>query len=401
MPYIWLFLLGVLVILLLYGDTRSRQSIYFTPEKAAALGYAKWPMWKEIEPADNRIRMLWIDQDYVPFVNAGSEICSHQINTYFMKKPYKYDIWVAVPGYPQRTYEGIRCFDLYDKSLFSKVLDSSHILHSHSGQYRNNLLYLSRITGKPYVGWVHTDGYMRGVKGAWKDPRLGNRQWTVFNSVSLRAARPELVKNDHTEIFFPSVDFRNYAVDKKQRKPLYVTLSNVNDNKGGHVLIQLAKALPEIEFLGIIGGYRKQITDNTLPNLKYTQHTTQIKDVYAQTWVLIMPSKEETWGRTAVEAMSSGIPVVVSPTPGLRECCGDAAMYCNRNDLDAWVTTLRKLKSDQGFYNKRSVVALERARALDPRPDFKRMEKWIEKQVFPSLIQGRSLSDFEKNLLFR
>jgi glycosyltransferase involved in cell wall biosynthesis len=251
------------------------------------------------------------------------------------------------------------------------------------------------------VGWVHTDGYIRGVKDAWKDKRLGGRQWTVFNSVSLRSSRPELTKDDHTEIFFPSVDFRSYAVDKKQRKPLYVTLSNVNDNKGGHLLIQLAKALPEIEFLGIIGGYRKQITDNTLPNLKYTQHTTQIRDVYAQTWVLIMPSKEETWGRTAVEAMSSGIPIIVSPTPGLRECCGDAAMYCNRNDLDAWVTTLRKLKSDQGFYNKRSVVALERARALDPRPDFKRMEAWIEKKVFPSLTQGRSLSDFEKNLLFR
>lgn len=400
MPY-WLIIIGLLVVLLLYGDTRSRQSIYFTPEKAAALGYAKWPMWKEIEPADNRIRMLWIDQDYVPFVNAGSEICSHQINKHFMKKPYKYDVWAAVPGYPQRTFEGVRCFDLNDKSLFHKVLDSSHILHSHSGSYRSTMLYLSRVTGKPYVGWVHTDSYVRGVKGAWNDKRVGDRQWTAFNSVSLRASRPELKGNDHVEIFFPSVDFRDYAVDKKQRKPLYVTLSNVNDNKGGNLLIQLAKALPEIEFLGIIGGYRKQITTSELPNLKYTQHTTQIKDVYAQTWVLIMPSKEETWGRTAVEAMSSGIPIVVSPTPGLRECCGDAAIYCDRNDLETWVTTLRQLKADQGFYNKRSSVALERARALDPRPDFKRMETWIEKKVFPSLVKGRTLTELEKNLLFR
>jgi len=401
MPYIWLIVIGLLAILLLYGDTRSRHSILITPEKAAALSYAKWPMWKEIEPPDNRIRMLWIDQDYVPFVNAGSEICSHQFNKHFMKKPYKYDIWKAVPGYPQRTYEGVRCFDLNDKSLFYKVLNSSHILHSHSGAYRSNMLYLSRITGKPFVGWVHTDRYVRGVRGAWNDRRLGNRQWTVFNSVSLRESRAELKDHNRTEIFFPTVDFHDYAVDKKERKPMYVTLSNVNENKGGNILIQLAKALPEIEFLGILGGYRKQITTDTLPNLRYKQHTSQIKDIYAQTWVQIMPSQEETWGRTAVEAMSSGIPVVVSPTPGLRECCQDAAIYCNRNDLEGWVQTLRQLKQDQSYYNQRSTVALARARALDPLPDFQRMEDWIEKRVFPSAEKGRSLSELEKNLLFR
>ena len=387
--------------MLVFGDTRSRQSIYFTPEKAAALGYSKWPMWKEIEPPDNRIRMLWIDQDYVPFVNAGSEICSHQMNLHFMNKPYKYDIWVAAPGYPQRTYEGVRCFDLNDKAMFYNVLQSSHILHSHSGAYRSMLMWLSRTTGKPFVGWVHTDGYVRGVKGAWNDPRLGSHQWTAFNSVSLRASRPELTNHERVEIFFPSVDFRTYAVEKEKRNPIYVTLSNVNDNKGGNLLVQLAKALPEIQFQGIMGGYRKQITHNGLPNLKYTQHTTQIKDVYAQTWVMIMPSKEETWGRTAVEAMSSGIPIVVSPTPGLRECCGTAAIYCDRNDLESWVTTLRQLKADRGFYNKRSVAALERARALDPRPDFLRMETWIETKVFPSATKGRMPTDLEKNLLFR
>jgi len=99
--------------------------------------------------------------------------------------------------------------------------------------------------------------------------------------------------------------------------------------------------------------------------------------------------------------MSSGIPVVVSPTPGLRECCQEAAIYCDRGDLEAWVQTLRQLKKDQSFYNQRSAIALERARALDPLPDFHRMEEWIEKRVFPSAVKGRSLTELEKNLLFR
>jgi glycosyltransferase involved in cell wall biosynthesis len=184
--------------------------------------------------------------------------------------------------------------------------------------------------------------------------------------------------------------------------PKYVTLSNVNENKGGKLLIQLAKALPELEFQGIIGGYRKQITDSSLPNLRYIQHTTQIKDIYAQTWVLIMPSKEETWGRTAVEAMSSGIPVVVSPTPGLKECCGHAAIYCDSQDVKQWVHTLRKLKQDREFYNVRSVLAHQRARALDPTRDLDDFEDWLSKVVLGSSVFMKNQPSFlEKNLLFR
>jgi glycosyltransferase involved in cell wall biosynthesis len=177
----------------------------------------------------------------------------------------------------------------------------------------------------------------------------------------------------------------------------------VNDNKGGHLLIQLAKALPEMEFQGILGGYRKQIMESNIPNLKYVKHTTEIKEIYAQTWVLIMPSKEETWGRTAVEAMSSGIPVIVSPTPGLKECCGDAALYCDRDDLEAWVSALKRLRADREYYNYRSRLSAERARALDPDPGLWQMEQWIDNSVIPSIkdVNVRIPTNLEKNLLFR
>jgi glycosyltransferase involved in cell wall biosynthesis len=197
------------------------------------------------------------------------------------------------------------------------------------------------------------------------------------------------------------VDYRDYGIEK-QTEAKYITLSNVNENKGGPLLIQLAKAMPDCEFLGIIGGYRKQIVDKTLPNLRYIEHTTQIKDVYAKTWVLIMPSREETWGRTAVEAMSSGIPIIVSPTPGLKECCEDAALYCDRDDLRAWVKTLRKLKTDREFYNQRSAVALQRARSLDPTEEMTRLEEWIQKDVLKSAVhKDRVYTSWQQMMLFR
>jgi glycosyltransferase involved in cell wall biosynthesis len=402
MRYALLAFIGIIVLFIILGDVKPRHSITISPEKAAAIRYKHWPMWRELDPTENRIRMLWIIHDYVPFVNAGSEICAHTINRFCMTKPYKYDIYVACPGMPQRVYENIRCFDLYDTNAFQTVLSDAHILHSHSYYYRNQLLWLSRITGKPFVEWVHTDNYVRSIKNEWNDTRLEGRQWTVFNSESLRSTRPEL-PDTYTKIIKPIVNYREYGIEEEKRKPVYVTLSNVNENKGGYLLLQLAEALPEIEFLGIMGGYRKQIVSETLPNLKYIRHTTEIKDVYAQTWVLIMPSKEETWGRTAVEAMSSGIPVIVSPTPGLKECCADAAIYCDRTDLEAWVTTLRRLKMDKEYYNYRSRLSAERARALDPDPGLSQMEEWLEKTVKRSeqLENVRLPTLLEKNLLFR
>lgn len=403
----WWCLWGLLVLLFVLGDAKARDSVPMTPEKAAALDFDAWPKWTEVDAPDSRIRMLWILHDYVPFVNAGSEICSHTVNRELMKKPYKYDIWVASPGYPRRTYEGVRCFDLHDTETLFKVIQTTHIFHSHSYVYRKQMLYLSAKTGRPFVEWVHTDNYVRSIQGPWQDARLSGRQWTVFNSESLRASRKD-VDDKSTLIVWPLVDFREYSVAEERKEPKYVTLSNVNDNKGGRLLIALAKALPELEFLGIQGGYRKQITAKGIPNLKYVEHTTRIKDFYAKTWVQIMPSKEETWGRTAVEAMSSGIPMVVAPTPGLKECCVDAAIYCDRDNLGAWISALRALKEDGEHYKKRSAVALDRARALDPGPDVERLEAWIEGTVAPSGLgqdkgQGRAWIPtlFEKNMLFR
>ena len=402
MPSIWLLIVGFVILYIFFGDIHSRNSIPITPEKSASVQYNKWPIWKIIDPNLQRIRMLWILHDYVPFVNAGSEICAHTINRYLMNIPNKFEIYVASPGFPRRIFENVRCFDLYDTTMFYNVLDKIDILHSHSYVYRKQLLWLSRVTGKPFVEWVHTDNYIRSIEGDWNDNRLDGRQWTVFNSESLRTSVPEL-SNSFTKIFYPIVNYRSYAVEKKNKKPMYVTLSNVNENKGGYILIQLAKALPEMNFLGIMGGYRKQIVSNGIPNLKYIRHTTQIKDIYAQTWVQIMPSKEETWGRTAVEAMSSGIPVIVSPTPGLKECCASAAIYCDRNDLDSWVYELKRLRYDPNYYKYRSTLAYERARALDPYPGLANIERWIESEVLSSSDKkiSRPITSLEKNILFR
>jgi glycosyltransferase involved in cell wall biosynthesis len=396
------FLVGLLVVLLLFGDVRSRESPYMTPEKKALIEYSKLPRWTSVEKAESRHRILCINPDYVPFVNAGSEICTHIINKYLMKKPYKWDVFVATPGYPKITYEGVRCFNLYDTPTFLEVLNSCDAIFSHSAYHLPIFQYISKTTGIPFVGWAHTHMYLHRVdiQGSWAPAKQTPQLFTVFNSKTLMDGCKITPQN--SKVFIPIVDYRDYTIEEKQREPKYVLLSNVNDNKGGKLLIQLAKALPDIEFMGVLGGYGNQIQDKTVPNLRYVPHTNKIKDIYKQAWVVIMPSALETWGRTAIEAMSSGIPVIANPTPGLRECCSSGAIYVDRGDLSGWIGTLRRLKEDRKYYNHLSKLALERSRALDPRPVAKQVEAWLEGTVIPARrADGRPLTAAEKILLFR
>ena len=132
MPPLWLLLGFVLVLFLILGDSYSRNTKYVLPEKAASIQYNLWPKWDEIESQGTRIRILWILHDYVPFVNAGSEICAHTVNKHLMRQPYKYDIFVASPGFPKCVYDGLRCFDIHDTHTLFSVLQSTNMIHSHS-----------------------------------------------------------------------------------------------------------------------------------------------------------------------------------------------------------------------------------------------------------------------------
>jgi glycosyltransferase involved in cell wall biosynthesis len=97
-----------------------------------------------------------------------------------------------------------------------------------------------------------------------------------------------------------------------------------------------------------------------------------------------MPSKDETWGRTAVEAMSSGIPVIAAPTPGLKECCEDAALFVERDNIKEWVRLLRRLSTDKAFYEECSNRGKARAKQLEPTHDLEMFVEFYEQKVVPS-----------------
>ncbi|MFD7705710.1 glycosyltransferase family 4 protein [Streptomyces sp. NPDC059786] len=236
-----------------------------------------------------------------------------------------------------------------------------HVLHN---TFEKSKAWL--VKGLPSLA-VYNTTWMRGDAEAWWRTRWGDRPM------------PRGI------VVHPPV-----AVDDYRATPGdHITLINLTAEKGAHVFYALAERMPRRKFLGVIGGYGEQIIREGLPNVEIVPHTPgdrMAKDVYARTKLLLAPSVYESYGRVAVEAMCSGIPVIAHPTPGLMESLGEAGTFCDRDDAYAWEAAVRQL-STPAVYKQASKAAAARAESLDPSAELDTWctaaEEVAERGIFP------------------
>lgn len=319
-------------------------------------------------PVSEGNTFTWIIHKYLPIHNAGSEWMAHSINKYLLEKGSHVNVIVNTT--PVEEFERVKLIYRNDlETVEPAIRNSAVILTHHTNEH--NAVRTSAIVKRPVVCVMHDEGRKMYLQ---EYARLAHRKniYLIHNSNWLKKFYS--IYGFKSFVLYPPVNWREYITETSRE---YVVLINCNENKGGGLLIDIAKKMPDVNFLGVLGAYNRQIVDNNLSNLTYVKQTSYIKEIYSQADILLMPSRDESWGRTAIEAMSSGIPVIANDAPGLLESCGEAGIYCKRHDLNSWIKTIRRLKTDAAYYKSVSERCSMRAKALDPAPQLQACSEWL------------------------
>ncbi|MFC3986441.1 glycosyltransferase family 4 protein [Streptosporangium jomthongense] len=284
-------------------------------------------------------------------------------------------VWLSRYGKARDPYsiDGIGVVPLASRLDFGAAIRHADVVIS---QYENvpAAAALARGYGIPFVGVAHNPAPI-----IFKNLAAASCALVVYNSLHLQAEadaqfaeHPQWVRPAASIVVRPPVFTEDYATVPGDR----ITLVNCNPAKGARVFWELARRLPGHHFLAVEGAYGQQIKGD-LPNVEWISQVPggRMRDeVYARTRVLLMPSAVESWGRVAVEALASGIPVIANPTPGLAEALADGGIFCEASDVDAWEATIRTL-DNPAEWQAASGRARQRSKELDPTED---LARWVE-----------------------
>jgi glycosyltransferase involved in cell wall biosynthesis len=310
------------------------------------------------------MKILSFVHGYPPDHNAGAEWMLHAMNKYLLTQGHEVQVVtrggaIAHVANGKKThvelnkgynFEGVevhRMGIVKHRSLFRWA----DVVITHLDQ-SGKAMNIARELRKPLVHLLHNT-YHNDVLF-----RINPRNNYLVYNADWNKKVSKYVNKSVT--VYPPVKVEDYKVPVKGKN---ITLVNCYEPKGGGVLVEIAKELPDHNFIGIKGGYGDQIIGNE-KNLKYEPNTPDITKVYRRSRIILMPSSYESWGRVAVEAMCSGIPVIAHPTPGLKESLGKAGLFADRNQIGEWVKIITDLDDDD-YYKEVSDKCKSRAEELE------------------------------------
>lgn len=310
---------------------------------------------------------------YPPKHNCGAEYMIHRIAKHLQSKGHHIRVLLHQANHYKITnnyvFDGIDVFPP-TQNVIENLFNWANAVFTHL-DYTKWSVSMAAIKRKPLFHLIHNSHPYPEIIYAERNQHI------VYNSEWLKN---ELQYKFDNFTINPPIDYTTFYSDKDANSNEYITLINLNENKGGKIFEEIARALPNKRFLGILGSYDQQFISK-LPNVKIQPNTSNIKDVYDKTRILIMPSKYESWGMTASEAMCLGIPVICTETPGLKENCDKAGIYVkDRDNVKEWVNAIIKLDEEKA-YNLASRKARSRAKEQESKDKLDKFEYWMREMV--------------------
>ena len=207
--------------------------------------------------------------------------------------------------------------------------------------------------------------FFDGTRKMWKKMYRSFNGFTKLKIVSVspwlssRAKKSSILCDKEHAVIYNGVDvsvFHNYPRKIKKRKIVFHASPYFNDNfdhiKGGYYVLELAKRMPEVQFV-VAGTY---FVKNTIPqNVTLLGKITNQESLarwYSNADVTLLTSKRETFSMICAESLCCGTPVVGfkagAPEQIAIECYSEFVDYGNLDKLEKTVREwLNKEKNEQ------------------------------------------------------
>ncbi len=200
---------------------------------------------------------------------------------------------------------------------------------------------------------------------------------------------------DAQVVYFPSYGDGPFAHFNNYDRG-YVTMINPSAIKGISIFLEMAKAMPDVEFAAVPtwASMPEDVRSlEELPNMRVLKPAHMDK-ILGLTRVLVVPSLwAEAFGQVVVEAMLRGIPVMASDSGGLPEAklgldyilpvrmierYQDYVPEVPEQDTRPWIETLRELLGDRQIYERLSEGSREKALEFVSRLGIEPFEEYLK-----------------------
>jgi glycosyltransferase involved in cell wall biosynthesis len=209
-------------------------------------------------------------------------------------------------------------------------------------------------SGAPVVVWVHGTEVPAGTRLSRPLWRRGDVRWVGVSEFSRRMladaglARPEEVVTVPNPID-PAVIA---PVANRSGRPTVLYLGGASERKGFDVVSATVQRLRDrpLDWIVITGrrppdALRRHIGELS-GAVELVDHVDRVAELYARADVVLMPSRSESFGRVAAEAMLNGLPVVASDIPALAETVQGGGVLVPVGDVDATAAAVEALAAD-------------------------------------------------------
>ncbi|MFP4165780.1 MAG: glycosyltransferase [Opitutales bacterium] len=255
-------------------------------------------------------------------------------------------------------------------------------------------LYHARRSGAAFISAFHTDFehlariYWNRLTGAVVNTCLRTANRILFRRSATVLVNNSNLRDDVLSLGAPSVEVMGTPLPQelltRPTQPIPAPLHKIcfagrlAPEKNLHLVLEAARRLPRLNFvLGGDGPLREKLETEAkdLPNVRFAgwlSRTGLIELLDAST-LLLLPSKFETFGSVALEAMARGRPALVAANAGIHDWQGlsDGLLKLQVNARLA--DTLNELlRHTPDFWQKKSVAARAAADAFNN----KTLEQW-------------------------